>query len=63
MLLGPAEPIISMDTLHVKNYAEIVADGMVTRLHRKLEHQRTVFPLDCEKAFKMGARFAGRTAI
>jgi multimeric flavodoxin WrbA len=57
-LLGPAEAIISTDTLHVKNYAEIAADWMETQAERKLEHQRTVFPLDCEKAFKMGARFA-----
>jgi multimeric flavodoxin WrbA len=57
-LLGPAETIISTDTLHVKDYSEIVADWMEAQAERKLEHQRMVFPLDCQKAFEMGARFA-----
>jgi multimeric flavodoxin WrbA len=56
--LGPAEVIISTDTMHVQNYREIVADGMEKFAERKLEHQRKVFPLDCAKAFEMGARFA-----
>ena len=63
MLLGPAELLVSLDTVHVEDYSEIVADALVARLDQKLEHRRTVFPIDCEKAFAMGARFAGRTAI
>jgi multimeric flavodoxin WrbA len=63
MLLGPAELLVSTDTLHVEDYSEIVADALEARLGQRLEHQRTVFPIDCEKAFAMGARFAGRTAI
>jgi len=59
MLLGPAELLVSTDTLHVENYSEIVADALEARVGQKLEHQRTVFPLDCEKAFEMGARLAG----
>jgi multimeric flavodoxin WrbA len=62
MLLGPAELLVSTDTVHVKDYSEIVADALEARLGQKLEHQRTVFPLDCEKAFEMGARFAGHTS-
>jgi len=62
MLLGPAELLVSTDTLHVEDYSEIVADALEARLDQRLEHQRTVFPIDCEKAFAMGARFAGRTA-
>jgi multimeric flavodoxin WrbA len=57
-ILGPAEVIISTDTLHVPDYREIVADWMEKQAGRKLEHQRKVFPLDCAKAFEMGARFA-----
>ena len=60
MLLGPTEVLVSTDTLHVENYSEIVADALEPRIGQKLEHQRTVLPLDCEKAFEMGARFAGR---
>jgi multimeric flavodoxin WrbA len=61
-LLGPVETIISTDTLHVKDYAKIVADWMESQAGRKLEHQRTVFPLDCQKAFEIGARFAALNA-
>jgi multimeric flavodoxin WrbA len=62
MLLGPAELLVSTDTLHVEDYSEIVADALVARLSQKLEHHRTAFPTDCEKAFGMGARFAGLRA-
>ena len=62
-LLGPTETIISTDTLHVKDYSEIEADWMESQAERKLQHQRTVFPLDCEKAFEMGARFASPDKI
>ena len=62
MLLGPAELLVSTDTLHVEDYSTIVADALVARLPQRLEHHRTVFPADCEKAFAMGAIFAGRTA-
>ena len=62
MLLGPAELLVSMDTVHVEDYSEIVADALVARLDQKLEHHRTVFPIDCEKAFALGAKFAGHTA-
>jgi multimeric flavodoxin WrbA len=61
MLLGPTELLVSTDTLHVEDYSEIVADLLVARLDQKLEHHRTVFPMDCEKAFAMGAKFAGHT--
>jgi multimeric flavodoxin WrbA len=62
MLLGPTDLLVSTDTVHVEDYSEIVADALVARLPQKLEHHRTVFPIDCEKAFAMGARFAGHTA-
>jgi multimeric flavodoxin WrbA len=62
-LLGSAETIISTDTLHVEDYSEIAADWMETQAERKLEHNRTVFPLDCKKAFEMGARFAAPQKI
>jgi multimeric flavodoxin WrbA len=62
MLLGPAELLVSTNTLHVEDYSGIVADALEAGLGQRLEHHRTVFPIDCEKAFAMGARFAGRTA-
>jgi multimeric flavodoxin WrbA len=62
-LLGSAETIVSTDTLHVKDYSEIAADWMEAQSERKLEHSRRVFPLDCEKAFDMGSRFASLEKI
>ena len=56
--IGPAESLISMDTLHVGDYSEIVADMLEPVVERKLKHKREVFPQDCQKAFEMGARFA-----
>ncbi len=60
-LLGPTETLISYDTFHVKDYYKIVADALDKQVERKSGHQQTVFPLDCRKAFDMGARFAGLT--
>jgi len=57
-LFGSAETVVSTDTLHVKDYSKIVADVWEAALDRKLKHHQEVFPLDCEKAFEMGARFA-----
>jgi multimeric flavodoxin WrbA len=62
LLFGSAETLLSTDTFHVKDYSKIVADLLETMVDRKREHQRDVFPQDCEKAFKMGARFAGGPA-
>ncbi len=59
LLLGPTELLVSVDTVHVKDYSELVADALEPIIGRKLEHQRTILPLDCQKAFEMGARFAG----
>ena len=62
MLLGPAELLVSTHTLHVEYYSEIVADALVAGLDKRLEHHRKVFPMDCQKAFAMGARFASGSA-
>lgn len=61
MLLGPTEVLVSTDTVHVEDYSKIVADALELRVGQKLEHRRAVFPSDCQKAFDMGAKFAGHT--
>ncbi len=58
MLFGSAETLSSIDTLHVKDYSKIVADALEPMVEKKLKHQQEVFPLDCEKALEMGAKFA-----
>ena len=60
-LFGSVEMLISTDTFHVEDYSKIVADALETLVNNKSEHQQTVFPLDYEKAFEMGARFTGQT--
>jgi len=60
-LFGSAETIISTDTFHVEDYSKIVADMLEVSVDRKLKHRKEVFPGDCEKAFQMGARFAGES--
>lgn len=57
-LLGTAETLISTDTFHVDDYSKIVADAMEPVIDRKSKHKEQVFPLDCQKAFEMGVRFA-----
>jgi multimeric flavodoxin WrbA len=62
MLFGSAETLVSTDTFHVKDYSKIVADYLETLVDRKLAHRQEQFPKDCDKAFEMGARFAGEAA-
>jgi len=62
ILFGSAETLVSTDTFHVKDYSKIVADALEETVDRKLQHQREVFPHDCQKAFDMGARFARQDA-
>lgn len=56
-LFGSCETLLSTDTFHVRDYSKIVADTLEASTDRKLKHQQEVFPLDCRKAFEMGARF------
>ena len=60
--IGPAESLVSTDTLHVSDYSKIVADMLEPWVERKLKHNREIFPQDCQKAFEMGARFARQSA-
>jgi len=62
MLFGSAETLISTNTFHVEDYSQIVADALEPLVESKRKHQEEVFPKDCEKAFDMGARFAGTVA-
>jgi multimeric flavodoxin WrbA len=62
-LFGSAETIISTDTFHVEDYSKIVADILEASVDRKLKHRKEVFPLDCAKAFEMGARFARESKV
>ena len=56
MVLGNTESLMSYDTYQFEDYSKVVADGLDEEKKRKRREE--VFPKDCEKAFKMGARMA-----
>ena len=55
MIFGSVESLVVTDTLHVDDYSKYAMpfDG-----EEKMKRHKEVFPLDCEKAFEMGARLA-----
>jgi multimeric flavodoxin WrbA len=55
-IFGSSEMLLCFDTYQFKDYSKVVA----TRFNpeHKLERRKKVFPIDCRKAFEMGARFA-----
>jgi multimeric flavodoxin WrbA len=55
-LFGASESLLSFDTYQFEDYAEVVADRFDPEQKAKRRKER--FPLDCQKAFDMGARFA-----
>lgn len=55
--LGSSEYITSFETLQFKDYSK-VESGMINVAER-LKRREAVFPVDCQKAFDMGARLAG----
>lgn len=57
-IFGYSESMYSTDTYQFEDYSKYVADRFdpVEKANRRKE----VFPQDCEKAFKMGARFVKR---
>ncbi len=56
--VGPTSVLVSGDTLQLKDYSK--TDWPWTMFHpeKKKERHETVFPLDCKKAFDMGASIA-----
>ena len=58
-VFGNAESLICYDTLQFEDYSKIYQERFdpVAKAARRREQ----FPLDCQKAFEMGARFAAAT--
>ncbi|BBB90882.1 MAG TPA: flavodoxin family protein [Methylomusa anaerophila] len=56
-VFGESETLSSFDTYQFEDYSKVV----VTRFdpEKKAKRRKEVFPIDCSKAFDMGARFAG----
>jgi multimeric flavodoxin WrbA len=56
MIFGSSEYMCSFDTYQFKDYSKVVA----TRFDpvKKAQRRKKIFPIDCDKAFDMGARLA-----
>jgi multimeric flavodoxin WrbA len=55
-IFGATESLFCCDTYQFKDYSKVAAERFDA--DKKAKRRREVFPLDCEKAFEMGARFA-----
>jgi hypothetical protein len=58
MVFGSAESLLSCETYQFEDYSKVVS-SLFDPEQRK-QRRKEVFPKDCEKAFEMGARFAGK---
>ncbi|MDK2963527.1 MAG: hypothetical protein PWQ29_921 [Verrucomicrobiota bacterium] len=56
-IFGASETLCSYDTYQFEDYSKVVASRFDPE--KKAQVRREVFPLDCAKAFEMGARLAG----
>jgi len=57
-IFGYSESLCSTDTYQFDDYSKYVADKFDPE--KKEKRRKEVFPLDCQKAFEMGAKFVKR---
>lgn len=57
MVFGASETLCSYDTYQFEDYSKVVAP--LFDPEKKAQRRKEVFPLDCAKAFNMGARLVG----
>jgi len=55
IIFGGSESLFCYDTYQFEDYSKVVND--LFDPEKKAKRRKEVFPLDCEKAFQMGARF------
>src|SRR4030042_3278590 len=58
MIFGYSESLFCFDTYQFKDYSEVVAS--LFDPEKKAKRRKEIFPMDCEKAFEMGVRLAGK---
>ena len=58
--VGPAEVLVSGDTLQLEDYSRTDWEWSIFNPEAKRRRRETVFPKECEKAFEMGAALAGK---
>ena len=54
MILGASETLCSYDTYQFEDYSKVYAPCF--DLEKKAKARAEVFPIDCKKAFEVGAR-------
>ena len=54
-IFGASESLCSFDTYQFKDYSKVVVE--IFDPEKKAKRRKEVFPIDCQKAFEMGARF------
>jgi multimeric flavodoxin WrbA len=55
-IFGASESLMVTDTYQFDDYSKVIAPQFDAE--HKMKRRREIFPLDCQKAFEMGARFA-----
>ncbi len=55
-IFGASESLFSFDTCQFEDYSKVVADRYDPEKKRK--RRKEIFPVDCEKAYRLGARIA-----
>ncbi|MDU9375759.1 hypothetical protein McpSp1_03380 [Methanocorpusculaceae archaeon Sp1] len=58
---GPSESLFSFNTYQFADYAKVVSS--VWNVAEKTKQREEVFPLDCKKAFELGARLAAASRV
>ncbi len=58
-IFGASESLLVTDTYQFDDYSKVFAPQF--NAEQKAQRRREVFPLDCQKAFEMGVRFAEET--
>jgi len=53
MVFGSVESLVVADTLHTDDYSKYVTP---LDAEEKMKRRKEVFPIDCKKAFEMGAK-------
>jgi multimeric flavodoxin WrbA len=56
LVFGASESLISFDTYQFEDYSKVVATAF--DVEAKAKKRVEIFPVDCQKAFEMGVRFA-----
>ncbi len=58
MIFGSSETLLCCDTCQFEDYSKVVAPRFDPEM--KSKRRKEVFPKDCQRAFEMGARLAGK---